>query len=276
MKALRFPIRLSQALVLASLCGLLWLVAAPFQGVERSWGVREAGAVPLLVAGGVRESVGFQSAHFVERVARSGESVFQSAILAKLQGALRRDIVVRKVMAEVPVVFAEDRVSWQRLDAEARRGLDGVAGVLAVAVGAAGQVDVRGSGTEGGDLAVLRRADGFLGGLRLRDGEEGQVLSPWVVVGNGLGGSVDGRVEVLVPEAVSAAAGLEICLVGDFHRVEATVAQWQALVEVLDYLRLKWGRLEVRVMGGDGTELGMGPYFPGAAFLRKLKEAWGE
>jgi hypothetical protein len=67
---------------------------------------------------------------------------------------------------------------------------------------------------------------------------------------------------------------LAIYLVGDFFRSPPTRAQWEALDEVMDYLALKWGRVQVAVsqVGGEGgsPRQALGPWFPVEAFFRAL------
>ncbi len=250
--------RLSQILSLALFAGAVLIMVAPFRGDSTLTRTTTAGVLPILSTASLAHGLSFQARTSVERVWTSDGSQFRSAVAAKHQRVLRREIVVRKVAVALPKGWEAPRTEWKHLSRETRRQLD------EVARHGPREVQVRSTSTLEGNLAMLER---MKSGLGWADPEqvEGELR---LVVGNGKG-AVDGSIEMR-PEVVVGRGPLSLHLVGDFYRQTATAAQWAALDEVLDYLELKWGRVRVSLSRGEDGATTIGPLFPEVSFRLAL------
>lgn len=250
--------RLSQILSLALFAGAVLIMVAPFRGDSSLTRTTTAGVLPILSTASLAHGVSFQARTSVERVWTSEGSQFRSAVAAKNQRVIRREIVVRKVAVALPTGWDAPRTEWKHLSNETRRQLD------EVARHGPREVQVRSTSTLEGNLAMLERMKSGLGWA-----EPGQAKGELrLVVGNGKG-AVDGSIEMR-PEVVVGRGPLRLYLVGDFYRQTATAAQWEALDEVLDYLELKWGRVKVSLPHAEDGATSIGPLFPEVSFRQAL------
>lgn len=255
MKNRQQPLRLSQILSLVLFALAVLIMVAPFRSDQSLTRMKGASMLPILSTASLAHGVSFQARGSVDRVWTSEGSQFRSPIGAKNQAVSRREIVVRKVVTAMPEGWGEPRVEWRHLSKSARLMLDEFA-----AMGER-EVQVRTTGTLGGDLAAVSRMRLSLG---LGEAAVGQV-----VLGNGVGsknGSISGS-----QLATSGSGPLVVYLVGDFYRQPASSAQWEALDEVLDYLELKWGRVIVTLP--EATAGNLGPLFPVDRFWSALAES---
>ncbi len=245
----------SQFLAAGVVVSAVLIMLAPFRGGDDLTRMRSAAVLPILSTAAIAHGDSFQAFHSSDRVCVSDSSQFRSAATAKrLQ---RREIVVRKSAGPPADQFQAPRTGWHHLDRPARAALDRL-----VAGWRGNAVVLRGSGLRSGGLNELERLSRTL--------RPGARIGRAVLLGNG-SGLGDGRVVVREEDGAAAEEPLSLYLSGDFHQQAPTLAQWQALDEVLDYLELKRGRLQVLVDGeGESPRAGPGPLFPAKSVLQAL------
>ncbi len=182
-------------------------------------------------------------------------------------------LTVTKRVSALPVKFEAPRQSWQHLSTTARSAIDSGLKVMA---NAWQRVILHGSGTRAGNANLLDRYHRDV--HRRSDG-----LAYHFVIGNG-SQSADGQVEASErwlagrgaadAEGIGLSESISVCLVGDFNAQAPSLAQLEALDELLDYLAVKLGSLPVtthqHITGSDASCLGS--QFPTEAVLKALGE----
>jgi hypothetical protein len=252
--------RWSQVLALFVLTAAVFTMAAPFRGGGGMVKMQSAAMVPLLTTNSLAHGASFQARSLAQSVGCSGESLFRSA--PRVKHVVRREILIRKVVSAEPVNFHAPRTGWTHLSQQVRAGLDRLAEGAETRT-----LELRSTGTLRGDMVDLARRANVLGGA-----DQMSQLGAAILVGNGRGAD-DGAVQLSGRDQM--AGPLVLYLVGDFNQVGVTRSQWEALDEVLDYLRMKWGEVKVSVRphagGAAGTRWGLGTQFPTEQFLRALQ-----
>jgi hypothetical protein len=246
--------RWSQVLAMFVLVAAVLFMSAPFRGGGGLVKMQSASVVPLFASASLAHGSSFQALSLSESVASSGSSLFRSAPVVKL--VKRREILVRKVVSEIPVDFHAPRKGWTHLSKEVRGQLDRLATADGVKA-----VEIRATGTTEGDLEDLVRRAKVLGAAADMEQLDGAIVL----------GRDEGEVQVGAGEAVRKGP-LVLYLEGDFNQDGVTPAQWQSMDEVFDYLAVKWGKVavSVRPTSMDTGRMGLGALFPTERFLRAL------
>lgn len=257
--------RWSQVLALLVLTAAVFTMAAPFRGGVGMVKMQSASMVPLFTANSLAHGASFQARSLAQRVGCSGESLFRSA--PRVKHVVRREIVIRKGVSSEPVNFHAQRTGWKHLSQQVRAGLDRLAASVREK-SCPKAVELRSTGTLRGDMADLARRAKVLGG----GVGQNNPLEAVLLIGNGRG-AADGAVQFNERDQME--GPLALYLVGDFNQMGVTRSQWEALDEVLDYLRMKWGDVKVSVRphsgGIAGGRWGLGTQFPTEQLLQALK-----
>ena len=215
------------------------LLLAPLRPGPADMQTQHASFVPILAANGVAETTAFRRLASVRPTTVSATPRLRVSRISA--GA-----TVRPMGAEAPLAhdFSRPRLRWEHLSGEMRRELD-----AAIESGAAWKsVEIHGSNAVSvGQLDRIHRL--------VRRAQEGH---PYQVV-------LDGRV-VSFRAAETPSDTLHLCFVGDFHTEAPSLSVLSALDELLDYLTIKLGALEVRAHSSSC----LGAAFPTDKIIRAL------
>ena len=238
------PARWTAQLVVGGLPGILvclvimWMVGKP-SGEGSGARAHIASMVPLLSASGLADSPAF---HRLQPGANA--SALHAPQFRTPEGPSSQERPGGAVQAapSAAVDFTTPRIAWAHLNAGVRASID---------AGLAKSRDWRrivlhGSGAGHGNARLLDR---YHAAVRGQD----QVYH--FVIGNG-SGAADGLIEAGRRWASAPAEDkdIEVCLVGDFNERAPSKAQMEALHELMDYLSIKLGKVElVAHQTGQGT-----------------------
>ncbi len=249
------PQHLFQHLALAVTGMAVLTMLAPLRSSVHAGQASLATAIPLLASNTVADSNAFH------RLSYSSSSQVSSTAQFRLpdpvgsrSDRVQRAILVSKRITPLPVDFHAPRTRWDHLPKSLRDQID--AGVAAAAVPFV-RVTLHGSGTARGDAHQMDR-------LRRMTHRADAAASHHFVIGNGTD-SADGSVQLgeRWADSLTQDGTMHLCMVGDFSRAGPTPEQLEALDELVDYLTLKTGRLEVGPHeSAEQTARCLGPFFP--------------
>ena len=216
------------------------LLLAPLRPGPSDMQTQHASFVPILAANGVAETTAFR------RLA----SVRPTTVSATPQLRVSRSRVpatVRPQVSEAPLAhdFSRPRVSWEHLSGDMRRAID-----AAIESGATWKtVVIHGSSiSSAGQLDRIHRL--------VRGAQEGH---PYHVILDG------GQISYHSDEAASDT--LHLCFMGDFHSEPPSESDLSVFDELLDYLTIKLGALEVR----SHSQSCLGGAFPVEEVIRAVQ-----
>jgi|GEM_PF-2480300 hypothetical protein len=251
----RIPNNLFQYLALAVTGMAILTMLAPLRTTVHSGQASLASAIPLLAANTITDSAAFHRLDFARPTQVSAAPQFRLPDPTESRsGRPQRAILVSKRVSPLPVDFRAPRTRWDHLPKSLRNQIDAQ---LASATVPVQRVTLHGSGMSRGDARQMGR-------LRRMTQQEGAAAAHHFVIGNGTD-SVDGSVQLgdRWADAVQPDGTLHLCLVGDFSRAGPTAEQLEALDELVDYLTLKTGKLEVGPhQSAEHTARCLGPFFP--------------
>lgn len=231
-----------------------------------------ASIIPLLSTSGMADTPAFH------RVTSAGPGAVQDGVQFRApreQAPARTQRVLTVIKRTTPlrVNLKAPRQEWKHLTADVR-------GDIVRGLNASKQwqrVILHGTGSNLGTPRLLQRYHADVQGV-----PEGRAWH--FIIGNGHG-TADGRIEATEgwKRGVPAASGrdpgtrytsISVCLAGDFQAHGPTVAQLEALKELMDYLGIKLG--DIRLGGHEDARGDMagclGLKFP----LAEIQEAWDQ
>ena len=212
---------------------IMWMASKPS---AQGPGTHIASIVPLLSANGLADSPAFHRIKFERSDTAGGAPQY------KMPPQSSVPVAGCSLGNAVPASAGETgapRTAWKYMTARIRSQVD--AGLsLHPSIQ---QIVLHGSGVNHGNAGLLNRYHGTVRGLA-------QGLSYHFVIGNGVG-SPDGLIELgsrwlnrsLDNEPKEKA--ISICFVGDFNEQKPSDAQMAALHELMDYLAIKVGPLDI-------------------------------
>ncbi len=216
------------------------LLLAPLRPGPSDMQTQHASFIPILAASGVAETVAFR------RLASVRPTTASSTPQVRL--SKRHSVIQVRPQAPQALVrydFGSPRVAWQHLGTQTRRAID-----AAIDSGAAWKVvEIHGSSlaSEGQLDRIHRLVRGSSGG------------HPYQVTLD------SGHISFRTPEKASDT--LHLCFLGDFHTQAPSPQELAAFDELLDYLMMKLGALEVRAHS-RGTQSCLGAAFPAGEIIR--------
>ncbi len=248
------PLRWLAQLLVGGLPGVLiclvirWMAGSP---TEQGSGAHIASVVPILSASGLVDSSAFHRLKFEPSAAAGRAPQFRVPDVDSVRTG-------RATGSQAPaktsnVDFNAPRTAWKYLTPAVRAQIDAT---LAVRRDWQGIV-LHGSRVNHGNARLMDRYDSTVRGLS-------QGLAHHFVIGNGAG-AADGLIETgrRWTKAQAAGdttdAGISVCLVGDFNEKAPSKAQLEAVDELVDYLSIKLGRMELTTHSGSSC---LGTKFP--------------
>ena len=240
------PLRWAAQMLVGGLPGIvicliiMWMASKP---AEQGSGTHLASIVPLLSASGLADSPAFHRLKFEPKPASGQTPQFRLPETPHegnggQAGDMAAPISVPALDLNTP------RTTWKYLSANIRAQVD-----ASLAKRHDWQrVVLHGSGVNHGNASLLNRYHHSVRGLV-------QGLSYHFVIGNGAG-APDGRIETGNRWSQALPAGdmvcaeaqdysISVCLVGDFNEQAPSKAQLEAVHELMDYLSIKLGKVEL-------------------------------
>ncbi|MCB1209347.1 MAG: N-acetylmuramoyl-L-alanine amidase [Verrucomicrobiales bacterium] len=262
----RIPINLFQHLSLVVTGMAILTMLAPLRSSVHSGHASLASAIPLLTANAVADSRAFHSINFAKPTQASAAPQFRLPDPTESRGDRpQRAILISKRVTPLPVDFRAPRTRWDHLPKSLRNQIDAQLDAASVPIA---RITLHGSGMARGDARQMDR-------LRRMTHQAGAAAAHHFVIGNGTD-STDGSVQMgeRWSDAVQPDGTLHLCLVGDFTRAGPTAEQLEALDELVDYLTLKTGRLEVGPhQSAEHTARCLGPFFPVKLVVHALSKS---
>ncbi len=196
-----------------------------------------ASIIPLLSASGLADSAAFHRLKFESSVAASQRPQFRLPDASKMPV---KEIAMAS-QAATPVDFNAPRTAWKHLSPAVRARID--AG-LAQHRDWQGMV-LHGSRSSHGTAKLMDRYDATVRGM-----EQGSAYH--FIIGNGAGAQ-DGLIETSRrwSQAGDDSSSISVCLVGDFNEKAPSKAQLEAVDELMDYLSIKLGKMELTSHAGS-------------------------
>ena len=240
------PVRWAAQMLVGGLPGIviclviMWMASKPS---EQGSGTHLASIVPLLSASGLADSPAFHRLKFDPKPASGQTPQFRLPETAH-EGDGRQAREIASPISTPAVDFNSPRTTWKYLSASVRAQVD-----ASLAKRQDWQrVVLHGSGVNHGNASLLNRYHRSVRGLA-------QGLSYHFVIGNGAG-APDGRIETgsrwsqalpagAVADSETQDKSISVCLVGDFNEQAPSKAQLEAVHELMDYLSIKLGKVEL-------------------------------
>ena len=234
------PLRWAAQLLVGGLPGVLiclvimWMASKPS---DQSSGTHIASVVPLLSANGLVDTPAFHRIMY-----ENGGPSRQSPQFREPSASPLPDANPSVTDAKLPSVnLNAPRTSWKYLVASVRAQIDASLSQRRDWE----SIVLHGSGMNHGNAKLLNRYHGGVRGIN-------QGMAYHFVIGNGIG-ATDGLIEAGSRWVKALAAGdadaqdrkISVCLVGDFNERAPSKAQMEALHELMDYLAIKLGPLEL-------------------------------
>ncbi|MDB6075123.1 MAG: N-acetylmuramoyl-L-alanine amidase [Verrucomicrobiaceae bacterium] len=190
-----------------------------------------ASIIPLLSASGLTDSSAFHRLKFEPSAAATHTPQFRVPDINKVP---MKNAVVSPTAAAA-VNFSAPRTAWKHLSPAVRAQVD-----ASLAQHRDWQrIVLHGSGSSHGNAKLMDRYD-----VSVRGMEQGSNYH--FIIGNGAGAQ-DGLIETSRrwAQAGDASSCVSVCLVGDFNEQAPSNAQMEAVDELMDYLSIKLGQMEL-------------------------------